>query len=73
MTMATSNPETCFACEGRGGIMFMFVDGAHSVPCHVCEGRGNIVDGFMKLPIVYDRNRTDYEPSQSMFYKRPTA
>ena len=61
--------ETCFACEGRAGLMFMFPDGAHSVPCRVCEGRGVIGDGFMKQPVIYDKNRADFKPSQSMFRK----
>lgn len=58
--------SSCFACEGRGGLMFMFPDGAHSVRCHVCEGRGQIGEGFLKRPIKYDKRLNHYEPSVSM-------
>ena len=57
------NLKTCFCCEGRGGIMFMFIDGPHSVPCHVCEGRGIIGEGFMKRPVIYDKNLKNYKIS----------
>jgi hypothetical protein len=58
--------SSCFACEGRGGLMFMFKDGAHSVPCHVCEGRGCIGDGFMKRPIKYEKRLNHYKISASI-------
>ena len=43
--------------------MFMFIDGPHSVPCHVCEGRGIIGEGFMKRPVIYDKNLKNYKIS----------